>query len=332
MKEGLCEFAANDLVVCQSKTAREGVEVLLGLIDEYGNAESNIAIIADQNEVWYVEMYGGHQYAAVKLPKDQVAVFGNEYSLEYLSDYEESITSENLTKLPEEKGFAVHGRNGELNLYDTYSGKEITDDYSHLRIWEGHRLLAPSQYGSIYNHNAMYPLTFSPDKNVSAHDVANILRDRYEGTRYSPDEAGRKDVRVIGSDTTLSAHVIQVFPDLPADMACVSWVSSGPPLYGVYIPVSNDCINVTEPYGANQSSNETYVFDTDYYPYYIFKDICTRCVGQDNHKVYGKPVQDYWNESEGYMFTGMKDVLSNAAKMSDNNTRANYLTSYCNDM
>ena len=76
--EGLTEFCAPDLVVCQSKTAREAVEVLLGYIDKYGSSESNIAIIADQNEVWYVEMYTGHQYAAVKLPADKVSVFGNE--------------------------------------------------------------------------------------------------------------------------------------------------------------------------------------------------------------------------------------------------------------
>ena len=330
--DGIVEDAAVDLVICQSKTAREAVDVLLGLVDKYGSGESNIAIIADQNEVWYVEIYTGHQYAAVKMPKDKVAVFGNEYSLEYLSDYEDSIASENLTRLPEENGFAVHGRNGEINLFDTYSGKEITDDYSHLRTWEGHRFFAPSKYGSAYDHKAMYPLSFSPDKKVSLHDVSRIYRDRYEGTIYSPDEAGRKDVRVIGTDTTLSAHIIQVFPNLPADMSCVSWVCSGPPVYGVYVPVSNDCINVSEAYGANQPVNESGMFDTDHYPYYVFKDLCTRCVGPDNHKVYGKPVQDYWNESESYMFAAMKDVLSNAAKMSDNNARANYLTSYCNDM
>ena len=329
---GLAEISAADLVICQSKTAREAVDVLLGIVDKYGNAESNIAIIADQNEVWYVELYGGHQYAAVKMPKDKVAVFGNEFSLEYLSDYEDSITSPDLTKLPEQKGFAVKGKNGEINLFETYAGKKITNDTAHMRTWEGHRLLEPSKYSSGYDHNEMYPLSFSPDNKVSVKDVAHVLRDRYEGTQYSPDEAGRKDVRVIGSDTTLSAHVIQVFPDLPADMSCVNWISSGPPLYGVYVPVSNDCINVTDAYGSNQPSNETYVFDTDNYPYYVFKDLCTRCVGPDNHKVYGQPVQDYWNESEGYMFTGMKEVLSNAAKMSDNNTRASYITSYCNDM
>ena len=83
IEEGLDEDAAVDLVICQSKTAREGVDVLLGLIDKYGSSGSGIAIIADQNEAWYVEIYTGHQYAAVKLPTDKVSAFGNEYSLEY---------------------------------------------------------------------------------------------------------------------------------------------------------------------------------------------------------------------------------------------------------
>ncbi|MBQ2612413.1 MAG: C69 family dipeptidase, partial [Methanobrevibacter sp.] len=131
VNDGICEDSATDLVICQSKTARGAVDVLLGTIDKYGSAESNIALIADQNEAWYVEMYTGHQYAAVKLPSDKVSVFGNEYSLEYLSDFEEYITSKELISLAEEKGFAVYGRNNEINLFETYAGKQITIDYSH---------------------------------------------------------------------------------------------------------------------------------------------------------------------------------------------------------
>lgn len=329
--DGITEFTANDLVICQSKTAREGVEVLLGLIDKYGSSETNIAIIADQNEVWYVEMYTGHQYAAVKLPRDKVSVFGNEFSLDYISDYEDNITSKNLISLAEEKGFAVHGKNNEVNLFDTYSGKEVTTEYSHLRTWYGHQLLSPSKFSADYKHNAIYPLCFTPDKKVSVQDVCDILRNRYEGTKYSPDKYHQDDIRVIGSDTTMSAHVIQVFPNLPADMSTVTWVSSGPPVYGVYVPVSNDCINVSEAYGANQPLNETDVFDTDNYPYYTFKDICTRCVGPENYKIYGEPVQAYWHKAESNMFTGMGKVLTEAAKIEDNATRASYITSYCND-
>ena len=329
---GISEYTANDLVVCQSKTAREGVEVLLGIIDKYGSSESNIALIADQKEVWYVEMYTGHQYAAVKLPADKVSAFGNEYSLEYLSDYEDSITSKELISLAEKNGFAVHGKNNEINLFDTYSGKQMTSDHSHMRTWFAHKLLAPSKFSMDYNHDSMYPLCFAPDKKVSIEDVCKILRNRYEGTKYSPDEYERSDIETIGSETALSAHAVQVFPNLPAEMSCVSWVSSGPPVYGVFVPLSNDCINVSEAYGANQPANEQGVFDTNNYPHYVFKDLCTRCAGPDNYKIYGEPVQAYWHEAESNMFTGMHEVISHAAKMKDNDTRAKYITAYCNDM
>ena len=332
IEDGLSEDAAVDLVVCQSKSAREAVEVLCGLIDKYGSDGSNIAIIADQNETWYVEIYSGHQYAAVKLPTDKVSVFGNEYSLEYLSDYEDNITSKELISLAEKKGFAVHGRNDEINLFETYSGKQTTRDISHMRTWIGHQILAPSNFSADYNHDASYPLCFTPDKKVSAEDVSQIYRNRYEGTKYCPDETGRIDMRVIGTDTTLSAHVIQVFPNLPKEMSCVSWISSGPPVYGVFVPISNDCINISDAYGANQPVNDKEVFDTDKYPYYVFKDLCTRCVGQDNYKIYGKPVQDYWHKAESNMFAGMSKVIAQAAKMNDSAARADYITSYCNDM
>ena len=298
VEDGICEDASADLIACQSKTAREGVEVLTGIIDKYGSSESNIAIIADQKEAWYVEMYTGHQYAAVKLPSDKAAVFGNEYNLEYLSDYEDNITSKNLTSLAEQKGFAVHGRNNEINLYETYSGNNTTADYSHMRTWIGHQILSPSRFSEDYNKSTMYPLCFAPDKNVSLEDVSQLLRNRFEDTKYSPDETGRIDMRVIGTDTALSAHIIQIFLDLPEEMSCVCWESSGPQIYGVFVPVSNDCINVSDAYGANQPVKDKDVFDTDNYPYYVFKDLCTHCVGPENYKIYGEPVREYWNNAE----------------------------------
>ena len=332
VEDGITEYTATDLVICQSKTAREAVEKLCGLIDKYGSSESNIALIADQNEVWYVEMYSGHQYAAVKLPSDKVSVFGNEFTLEYLSDYEDNITSKELFSLAEENGFTVYGKNNEINMFDTYSGKEKAVDYCHHRTYIGHQILAPSKFSADYNLNTMYPLCFTPDKNVSMEDVCKIMRNRYEGTEYSPDETGRIDMRVIGTDVALSTHVIQIYPDLPADMSCITWYSCAPAVYGVFVPFSNDCINVSEAYGANQPAEEMEVFDTEHYPYYVFKDLSTRCVGPDNYKIYGEPVQAYWREAEGNMFTGMAKVLKEAAKMEDKNARAEYITSYCNDM
>ena len=328
VEDGLTEFTAVDLVTCQSTTAKEAVEVLCGLIDKYGSSEVNIALISDQSEAWYIEMYGGHQYAAVKLPADEVAAFGNEFSLQYLSDYDDSVTSSELESLAKEKGFASYGDNGELNLLNTYSGRDVVTNYSHMRTWIAHKLLSPSSYGD-YSIDDVYPLTFKADEKVSLNNVEEIMRDRFDGTEYSPDETGRTDMRVIGTDTALSVHITQTYPDLPANMACVTWESSGPAVYGVFVPLSNASTSVSQPYSLNQGADSAGVFDTDDYPYFRFKELCTLCVGKDAYKVYGEPVRAYWHKAELAMAKGMASVLSNASKL-DGDAAANYITNYCN--
>ena len=331
VEHGLSEFTAVDLVTCQSATAREGVEVLMSLIDKYGSSEVNIALIADQNETWYVEMYNGHQYAAVKLPSDMVSVFGNEFSLEYVSDYDDNIISPELEQLAAKNNFAVYGDNGELNLLATYSGDSVDTNYSHMRTWIGHQILAPSAYKE-YDKNALYPLCFKAEKKVSLIDVMEIMRNRYEGTEYSPDETGRTDMRVIGTDTALSVHVAQVYPDLPMDMACVTWESTGPALYGVFVPVSSAATSISTPYSLNQSADEAGIFDTDKYPYYRFKELTTLGVEKNAYKIYGEPVRAYWHKAETAMTQAMKTVLETASALSDSSAAKQYITDYCNSV
>ncbi len=327
VEHGLSEFTAVDLVTCQSASAREAVEVLLSLIDTYGSSEVNIALIADRSEAWYVEMYNGHQYAAVRLPDSAVCAFGNEFSLEYVSDYADCILSPGLESLAAENGFAVYGRNGELNLLQTYSGASTTINYSHMRTWIAHRLLAPSQYGE-YEADGLYPLCFVPDERVSLSSVLQLLRNRFEGTQYSPDETGRTDMRVIGTETALSVHAVQIYPDLPADMACVTWESSGPAVYGVFVPISNACLRISEAYGRCQSADEAGSFDTGNYPYYRFKALTTLCSDSGAQSLCGTAVRAYWQAAETAMIDGMRSVLEKAASM-DRSTAARYITDYC---
>ena len=332
IKTGITEDNADDLVVCQSATAREGVDVLLNILDTYGSSEVNIAFISDQQETWYVEMYTGHQYAAVKLPTDKVCVFGNEFNLEYLSDYENALVSPELESLAVENGFAQYGENGELNLYQTYSGSPMTTDYSHMRTWIGHQLLAPSLYGDDYEREAYYPLCFDPDQNVSLQDVMKLLRNRYDGTKYSPDETGRTDMRVIGTDTALSVHILQTYPDLPQEMSTVLWECVAPAVYGVFVPVSNAVTRISDSYGRNQPAEDAKQFDTQQYPWFTFKALNTLCVEQNAWQIYGVPVKQYWQKAEDGMTAGMAEVLKQAAATEDSEAAAAYLTTYCCQM
>ena len=327
VEQGITEFRVTDLVVCQSATAREATEKLASLIDEFGSAETGIALIADQQEVWYVEMYNGHQYAAVKLPKDKVCVLGNEFSLEYVSDYEDYILSPKLESVAKENGFAVYGKNNELNILETYSGHDMFINYSHMRTWIGRKVLAPNYYGE-YEKNTVYPLCFSPEKKVSTQDVMDLMRNRYENTEYSPDETGRKDMRVIGSDTALSVHIAQIYPDLDPDMSTVIWESIGPAVYGVFVPISSGVNSISEAYDRNQSVDDAGTFDTNTYPYFRFKAINTLCVEKENCVTYGQPVRAYWHEAETQMIDTMDLVIENAKTMEHDDAH-NYITAYC---
>ena len=101
--------------------------MLAKICDKQGSGESNIVMINDKDEAWYMEMYTGHQYAAVKMPEDAVSVYGNEFMLENLEDYDEVITSPNLKSLPEKSGFAAWSD----NVWYSFFFNTI------LRIWIG---------------------------------------------------------------------------------------------------------------------------------------------------------------------------------------------------
>ena len=56
--------------------AREGVERLGALVEQHGISEESAVVFADDNETWYMEIYSGHQWAAIRFPDDSYAVIG----------------------------------------------------------------------------------------------------------------------------------------------------------------------------------------------------------------------------------------------------------------
>ena len=161
---GLTEAVVTDLIASCAATAREGVEVVAKAIEQNGNCEQNIIMIADQNEAWYMETYTGHQWCAVKMPEDAVAVFGNEFMIQTIDPESDDVMySEGLFTAAEEAGLAVYEEDGKtMNIFNTYSGTGRLANYANRRTWMGHNLLAPSTAGE-YDTYTNYPLFYAPD-------------------------------------------------------------------------------------------------------------------------------------------------------------------------
>ena len=146
---GLREAVLPGLVAATCKTAKEGVERLAEVIEQYGSEENNVIMLADQKEAWIFEVYSGHLWAAQKMPTDKVAVFGNQYMIGEVdpTDTENFMYHKDLFTTAADNGWTVE-ENGKVHLAKTFACPR--DIYSNMRTWMGHRLLAPSSIGEEY--------------------------------------------------------------------------------------------------------------------------------------------------------------------------------------
>ena len=318
--DGIAEESIPDIIGASCEDARSAIELLAKICDEKGSLESNIIMVADQSEAWYMEIYTGHQYAAVKMPTDCVAAFGNEFMLESLDDFEETITSPALISLPEEKGFAVYKDDGSLDLFSTYSGKDRLSDYANLRTWYAHYLLSPSTAGQ-YDTLTKYPLFYEPDEKVGLSDIMQLYRSRFEGTKYDADKIDSDESRVIGTETQQTVHIIQIYPDMPQDRCTVAWTTVSQSECAPFLPVFSAMTGMDEAYTSDPGER---CFD-DSTAYSIFKELNMLC--ETDREIYKPSVLKYWQEVEEELQCEVKSVMEKSAEMSSEEA-SEYLTSY----
>lgn len=295
VEEGLRESVLDGIVAATCKTAKEGVKLLADMVENYGSAEGNIIMIADQNEAWVFEVYSGHLWAAKKMPTDQVAVFGNQFMIENLdtTDKENVMFHKDLFTTADKNGWTTK-INGKVHLAATFG--EPRDHYSNMRTWIGHRLLAPSTAGEYKTEN-YYPFFYSPDKKVSALEVMDVLRNRYEGTKYDASLPENKDLRVIGVERQSQIHVIQVKDNYPAEISALQWLAFGNAEHSVFLP---NFSGINDTYKAYQVDGDAPNYDGAYWK---FKRICA--LAEQNRPFYGQGVKDYWKNYEEDLYKEM---------------------------
>lgn len=333
-KDGVSEQWVSGYIAATSANVREAIENYGKLMETYGSSESNTFMIADQQEAWYLESYGGHQWIAVKMPDDCVAVFGNECMLGSVAGYVEGETmlhSEQLFTLPEENGLAVYDENGFMDLFATYVGASNLNAGANRRTWYGHVLLAPSTAGA-YNVRTRYDLFYQPDEKVSVSDIFELTRSRFEGTEWNPEDTGRPDIRVIGVERQVNCSAIEVYPDYPAAMSAVTWTCVANAEHSVYLPVSNLVTDVAELYDYMPEGfgSGSYGYNLDYVHTH-FKRLCA--LSEQNRERYGSGVRAYWKSVEDALVAEYPAVMAETAKLyaEEPAKAAEYVTAYTVD-
>ncbi len=321
-----------DVLAGRSATAREAVELLGRLVAAHGHSGPEIYMVADSSEAWYVEVYTGHQWAAVKMPADQVAVFGNQFNIRAFdpADAENAMHSPDLVALAVAHGFAVWAdeSQGLIDLYKTYSPPLW--DYANYRTWWGHHAWAPSTFGDdSYATATPYPLFFDPepDLKVSLTDVFELMRTRYEGVRC-PDENGDTSIRVIGTTKQQSAHVLQMRPGLPADFRCTLWECLAQAEHSTFLPVCMAVQHIPEAFSRDAAGPLAYdparaadaFLRLDTLAELKRSVTDTYGVRQDVRPLYGAGVRAHWRAQEDRLveeWPRMLDAWASAADPDD---------------
>ena len=246
---GISEGVITTVVLSTASTAREGIQLVADEVATKGTAEGNAFVLADKDEVWYMEVYSGHQFLAMKYPKDKFSVFPNsfwinEVTLEKGEESDNYITSKDdnyiyskgLFETAKKAGTLVGDEEkGTIDLFASYS-EETLSDSNKSRACSG--ILAINPDAKVTMDSKTYNfLQDGPQRKITVKDAMNFTRNRLENiTQEEANDRGRDGLYPIGNRNTMESHIFQIPANASKEEPGIMWLTLGSPLVQPYVP------------------------------------------------------------------------------------------------
>jgi dipeptidase len=198
-KGGIHYWALMQLALQRARSAREAIQVMTGLVDEFGYSSTGESFsIADTNEAWILEMIGpgdggqGALWVAVRVPDGQISAHANKSRIGAfpLHDPDNCLYSPRVIDFAVQKGYYDPKKDGPFRFCEAYCPADAEKlRYTETRVWSIFRRAAPSLALSPDYHRGRpgarsYPLCIGADRKLSVQDVMALMRDHYEGTPF----------------------------------------------------------------------------------------------------------------------------------------------------
>ena len=203
-------FTLMDLALQRSATAREAIEVMHNLVQEYGyNATGESFAVCDKNEAWIMELIGkgpgrkGAVWVARRVPDDCISAYANSSRIRQFPQTKkadkkkgfcivegECMYSADVISFAREMGW-YDGPDADFSFREAYGPLDFSAiRYCEARVWSFFRHHYDKEKMDAYlpfinGHTEIcdeLPLWIKPDKPLSVRDLMNDMRDHYEGT------------------------------------------------------------------------------------------------------------------------------------------------------
>ena len=206
----------------RSKTAREAIECMISLVNEFGYAsEGESFSIGDPNEVWIMDLIGkgagqkGANWVAVRIPDNAISAHANQARITTLPQGKAKLNkaqkqlqkklncvingdwmwSKDLIAFAREKGY-FSGEDKDFSFQAAYNPFDFSGFYAcEARVWSffNHFSGDMDRYfdyatGKTFretkgqNEGEHMPLWIIPNSKVSVQDIKECMRDEYKGT------------------------------------------------------------------------------------------------------------------------------------------------------
>ena len=345
----------------RAKTAREAIEVMTRLVEEFGYASSGESIsVADPNEAWILEIIGkgekqtGALWVAVRVPDGMISGHANQARIRQFprNDPKNALFAKDVVSFAREKGWFT-GKDEEFSFADAYAplrGGSLRSCDS--RVWSVFRRAAPSLNLSsdwilAVPGTKPMPLWVKPDRKLTVKDVMELMRDHFEGTeldmtkdlgagpfklpyRWRPmgfkvDGVDYVHERAISTQQTGYSFVAQMRSFVPAPVGGVLWFGLDDTYSTVYVPMYASIREVPKSMAVGTADFRAFSWDS---AFWVFNFVSNWAYSRYSDMI--QDVRRVQGELEGRFLAEQPEIEKTALKLAADSPAAarDYLTRY----
>ncbi len=209
---GVMDYGSLIYITLQrARTAREAIQTIVALANEYGYpSEGETFSIADPQEAWVMDLVGkgsggnkGIVWVARRIPDGYICAHANQARITRfpLNDPDNCLYAPDVISFARQQGW-YSGADEDFSFRDVYNPLDFGGARGcEARAWSAFNILCDGQftymdggtevtrpasdwleYAMGHDLKGEMPLFVKPSRKISVKDVADVMRDHYEGT------------------------------------------------------------------------------------------------------------------------------------------------------
>lgn len=299
--KGILDYGSLIYITLQrSKSAREAIETIAALVNEYGYYSSGESFsIADPNEAFIMEIIGkgpgakGALWVARKIPDGYISGHANAPRIrQFPMNDPDTLFAPDVISFARDKGWFT-GNDGDFSFADTYGALDFGAlRFCDARVWCMFERAAASQNLSAdwvkgVSGAQPLPLWVKPDRKLGAYDVMELMRDHFTGTeldmtkdlgagpyampyRWRPLtwKVGEKEYlneRATSTQQTGFSFVAQMRSGLPNAIGGVLWFAVDDTYSTVYVPMYCGITKIPHGFAVGTGSFHEFTWDSAFW-------------------------------------------------------------------